>query len=228
VKLDRAQQYAESAISATQALLRNVTLEHLRPEELAQVLGLAAYWDTLGWIDFQKGDLDGAEKYTHAAWLLDQHSDVGDHLGQIYEKKGDKEKAKQSYAMAVAALRPGNDTRAHLAALVGEKGVDETVNRVRPLLAEERTVKLPPLASKEKAEGELFVLFAPGPKVEDVKFIRGSDKLKPYAAQIAAEKYRVEFPDPAPTKLVRRGVLSCDPAQCTFVLLLPEDVHGVN
>jgi tetratricopeptide (TPR) repeat protein len=209
-------------------LLRNVTLEHLRPEELGQVLSLAAFWDTLGWIHFQKGDLDSAEKYVRASWLLDQHSDVADHLGQIYEKKGDKEKARQSYAMAMAALRPKDDTRAHLAAVVGEKNVEQTVNQARPQLAEQRTVKFSALPSKEKAEGEFFVLFAPGPKVEDVKFIRGSEKLKPYATEIAAAKYQVEFPDSAPTKLVRRGTLSCDAAQCSFVLMLPEDVHGVN
>ncbi|MBV9086341.1 MAG: hypothetical protein JOY79_02550, partial [Acidobacteriaceae bacterium] len=189
---------------------------------------LAAYWDTLGWVFFQKGELDAAEKYIHASWLLDQHSEVGDHLGQIYEKKGDKEKATRAYAMAMAAVRPKDDTRAHLDALVGAKNVDGSVKSVRSQLAGERTVKLPALPSKEKAEADFFVLLAPGPKVEDVKFIRGSEKLKPYAAQLATATYAVEFPDSAPTKLVRRGTLSCDPAQCSFVLVLPQDVHGVN
>jgi tetratricopeptide (TPR) repeat protein/transglutaminase-like putative cysteine protease len=228
VKLDRAQQYAESAITATQALLRNATLDHLRPEELTQVLSLAAYWDTLGWVHFQKGDLADAEKYIRASWLLDQHSDVGDHLGQIYEKRGDKEKAASAYAMAIAAIRPKDDTRTHLAALVGAKNVDDTVSRFRPQLAEQRTIKLPPLSTKEKGDADFFVLLAPGPKVEDVRFIRGSQKLKAYSPQLASVEYQVEFPDSAPTKLVRRGVLSCDPSQCLFVLMLPEDVHSVN
>jgi Tetratricopeptide repeat len=177
---------------------------------------------------FQKGDLDSAEKYVRAAWVLDQHSDVGDHLAQIYEKKGDKEKAKNAYAMAMAAVRPSKDTRAHFAALVGEKKVDESVDRARPQLAEERTIKLPAVPSKDKAKADFFVLLGPGSKAEDVKFVRGSKQLKPYAAQLASAKYPAEFPDSAPTKVVRRGVLSCDPAQCQFVLMLPEDVHSVN
>ena len=42
VHLDRAQQYAESAVAATAAALRNAALERLRPEDLASVIGLAA------------------------------------------------------------------------------------------------------------------------------------------------------------------------------------------
>src|SRR3984885_14030230 len=45
--LDRAQQYAESAVSATTAALRNLSLDRLTPQELPLVPSLVAYWDTL-------------------------------------------------------------------------------------------------------------------------------------------------------------------------------------
>ena len=87
--LDRAQQYAESAVSATDAALRNVTLDRLTQQELPLVSSLIAYWDTLGWVHFGEGNYDKAEKYVAAAWGLGHHGEVGDHLGQIYEKRGE-------------------------------------------------------------------------------------------------------------------------------------------
>src|ERR1700688_381000 len=71
--LDRAQQYAESAVSATAAELRNVSLDRLSNKDLPLVKSLIAYWDTLGWVHFGEGDLGKAEKYVAAAWELGHH-----------------------------------------------------------------------------------------------------------------------------------------------------------
>jgi len=84
VQLDKAQQYGESAVTAVATDLRNVELDGLKIEDLQNVSSLAAYWDTLGWVHFQKGNLDAAEKYITAAWFLQQHSEVGYHLGMVY------------------------------------------------------------------------------------------------------------------------------------------------
>jgi len=229
VHLDRAQQYAESAIAATAAALRNVLLDHLRFEDLALVGSLAAYWDTLGWIYFQKGDLKQAEKFINAAWVLDQHSEIGDHLGQIYERRGDKAKAERIYAMALAAERPQPETRPRLAALVGEKQVDAVVEKYRGELARERTLDLGPLV-KEGAEAEFFVALAAGPKVEGARFIRGSEKLKPFSSALMTANIPAVFPDSTPTHVIRRGVLTCPQVAggCAFVLTLPEDVRSVE
>lgn len=227
VRLDRAQQYAESAIAATEAVLRNVSLDRLRPEDLAQVTGLAAYWDTLGWIHFQNGNLEAAEKFIRSAWMLVQHAEIGDHLGQLYEKRGDKQQAARFYTLALSAFRPDPDIRARLAALVGEKNVSSMLAKSGDTLSAERTVTLGPLV-KDKTSAEFFVLFVPGPRVEAAKFVSGDEKLKTFASALVAAHYPVEFPDANPTKLVRRGILSCDDGQCRFVFLSPEDVHSVN
>ena len=75
-------------------------------EDLTNVSSLSSYWDTLGWVHFKKGNLDLAEKYVMAAWLLGQHSEVGDHLGQISEKRGKKEEAIRWYSLAIVGYRP--------------------------------------------------------------------------------------------------------------------------
>jgi tetratricopeptide (TPR) repeat protein len=231
--LDKAQQYAESAVAATAAGLRNVTLEQLSVRDLGLVPSLVAYWDTLGWVYFAKGDLKNAEKYVSAAWLIGEHGEVGDHLGQIYEKRGEREKAIQTYALALQALRPTPETRARLAALVGgEAKIPATTAKYKDELQELRSVNLGD-AAKEDGTAEFFVLFSAfgsGVTVENVKFVSGDEKLKNMTEALRTMKYNVRLPDDTQAKILRRGVLSCTKAtgNCKFVMLLTDDVRSVD
>lgn len=230
--LDRAQQYAESAVAATAARLRNVSLSRLTLDDLQRVSSMAAYWDTLGWVFFQKGDLDRAEKFVEASWLLDFHGEVGDHLAQIYEKRGQKDKAARQYALSQVATRPVPETRDRMAALV-KKDADAFVKEMKAAeqLSMLRTIKLGKLV-KESASAEFFVLLAPGSSgavVEEVKFIRGDEKLRPFTDTLRSARFGAMFPDDTPTKLVRRGILSCGKdSGCSFVLLTPDSVTSLN
>ncbi|MGH9816761.1 MAG: tetratricopeptide repeat protein [Candidatus Acidiferrales bacterium] len=227
--MDRAQQYAESAVASTSAHLRNVSLARLARADLARVFALAACWDTLGWVHFQRGQLDKAEKYIEASWRLSYHGEVGDHLAQIWERRGNKQKAAQLYAQALAAVRPNPETRARLAALVSdEKEVEDLVKKAVAQNLLQRTVELD-RDLKESASAEFFVLLSPGPVVEDVKFISGDERLRSFAVKLRAAKFVAPFPEDTPTKIIRRGTLRCGKeAGCTFVLALPEDVTSVN
>jgi tetratricopeptide (TPR) repeat protein len=232
--LDRAQQYAESAVSATTAALRNVTLDRLTPQELPLVSSLIAYWDTLGWVYFGEGNLDQAEKYVAAAWGLGHHGEVGDHLGQIYEKRGDKNLALRTYALSLSALRPDPETRGRLASLTGgDAKVDATVAKYKEDLQQLRTIDLGKVA-KETGSADFFVLLSRGKgsaaTVEAVKFASGDEKLKVFTDALRTAEYRVTFPDDTPVKILRRGILSCSTATgtCTFVLMLPDDVRTVD
>jgi Flp pilus assembly protein TadD len=232
--LDRAQQYAESAVSATAAALRNVALDRLTPQELPLVPSLIAYWDTLGWVHFVEGDLDGAEKYISAAWGLGHHGEVGDHLGQIYEKRGEKDRALKTYALSMNGLRPEPETRGRLAALSGgEAKVDATVAKYKEDLQQSRTVDLGKVA-KETGNADFFVLLSGGAgsvaKVEGVKFVSGDEKLKVFTEALKTADYHLKFPDGTPVKILRRGVLSCTTSsgKCEFVLILPDDVRTVD
>jgi tetratricopeptide (TPR) repeat protein/transglutaminase-like putative cysteine protease len=232
VNLDRAQQYAESAVAADAAELRNIVLERLKPREFFLVTSLANYWDTLGWVYFQRGDLVRAERFVEAAWRLDFHGEVGDHLGQIYEKLGRIQEAKLTYAMALAATRSVPETRARLEKLAGGPAQASVLaNRAGDQLSRLREYDvgrlLPP---KVSGMAEFFVLLGPGPGVEAVKFIGGSDSLRGAGEKLRALDYGRVFPDDAPTKLVRRGVVSCAEGDqnCLFTLVPVGLVTSVN
>jgi tetratricopeptide (TPR) repeat protein len=229
--LDRAQQYAESAVAATAAALRNVSLDQLNERDLGLVSSLAAYWDTLGWVYFGRGDLEKAQKYISAAWALGQHADEGDHLGQIYEKQGRKDDAIRAYALALSAVRPDPAIRGRLAALVGSDAkVDAAVAKHKDELQQARTIKLGKFSQVGSAD--FFVLLGrsgSGVTVEGTKFISGDDKLKGLGEVVRTAKYDLTFPDDTPAKVLRRGTASCSTTgECTFVMVVPDDVHSVD
>jgi hypothetical protein len=182
-------------------------------------------------VQFAEGNLDIAEKYVAAAWQLGQHGEVGDHLGQIYEKRGEKEKAVHTYALAMNGLRPVPETRGRLAKLLGgDDKVDASVAQYRDELQRLRTFAL---GKQHQAAGnaDFFVLVAPGnghPVVDGVKLISGDDKLRSLDDVIRHVPFKTAFPDETPTKILRRGVVSCTPSECTLVLMLPDDVRTVD
>jgi tetratricopeptide (TPR) repeat protein/transglutaminase-like putative cysteine protease len=232
VELDRAQHYAESAVAATNANLRNVQLSHLSLDDLTQVTLLGVYWDTLGWVHFKAGDLDRAERFVRAAWMLNQQGEAGDHLARIFEKRGEKQEAIRLYAEAIAAPRSDPETRARLTLLLGENtNNDELVDRARPSLSKSRTFDAGKLLA-EKAEADFFIMLAPGTKsasVEAVKFISGSPDLRPLAEKLRTLDFGPVFPDALPSKIVRRGTLTCTTAgTCAFTLAPPETVRSLN
>jgi tetratricopeptide (TPR) repeat protein len=227
--LDDAQKYAESAVKATEESLKNVNLSHLTQNDFAQVSNLAAYWDTLGWVYFHRGDIQTADKYIRAAWLLSEDGASGDHLAQIYDKLGQKDRAIHAYALAMAAPHALPETRARLILLLGGNAqLDELVAKARDELAETRTLSLKNL-SKEDASAD-FLLLVSSKGVEAVRFASGTESLRPLADRLRAMHYDTAFPDTSPAKLVRRGTLSCSAAtgDCKFTLILPEDARTVN
>jgi tetratricopeptide (TPR) repeat protein/transglutaminase-like putative cysteine protease len=231
--LDRAQQYAESAVSATTAALRNVSLDRLTPQELPLVPALIAYWDTLGWVYFNEGNFEKAEKYVAAAWGLGQHGEVGDHLGQIYEKEGKKDRALSTYELSLAGLRPAPETPERIAALLKSDTKRKDVSKnAKDELQTLRTIDLG--KAKETGTAEFFVLLSGGggapAKTEGVRFVSGDEKLKIFADALHTAEYHLTFPDDNPVKILRRGILSCSTAtgNCAFVLMLPDDVRTVD
>ena len=236
VQLDKAVQYAESAVASMANSLRNVEVGNLTMDDLRNVSSLAAYWDTLGWVYFRKGDLDAAEKYLKAAWLLQQHSEVGHHVGAVAEKRGNKQEAIRLYAQGAVADYVRPEARESLLKLTTQDSVEKLLETARKELPSYNKFDLGQLVPnlKEPAEAEFFVVIAPdasrNAQVVDVKFIKGADSLKGFASQLKSVKYSLVFPDASPTKIVRRGALIClpKPGPCTFTLVSPDLITSVD
>ena len=230
VQLDRAQQYAESAVTEIAAQLRNVDPDHLKLEDYGRVSEISSYWDTLGWVHFAKGDMQQAEKYVAAAWQLNHYGECGDHLAQIYEKTGRADKAAQMYAMALQTKHSYPEAREHLTALLKDKKkVDTALKQADQELASLTDINVGSVGP-DKMQGNIALVFSPGPKVDAVKLLSGSsdDKLREAVKKLSAENYGVQFPDNTPTKLVRRGTVSCKTTGCVLELMSPEMVTSAE
>lgn len=232
--LDVARRYAESAVSSTATTLRNFTLDQLDPRNLGTTNLLSSSWDTLGWVEFAEGNLDKAQKYLLAAWQLTQGTATADHLGQIYEKQGQKEQAIHFYGLAMNARRPEPETRSRLTTLAGGNDkADAIIEKNRDGLIAQRTIKLPN-SSKQDGKAEIFLLLANAANsemsVNDVKFVNGDEKLKVLADALRSVRCGQTVPDDTAVRVVRRGTLSCNTteADCTLLLALPSDVHSVD
>jgi len=238
VNLPKALEYAQHAVDAQEMESHDVELSNLLPEDLACTLRIGVFWDTLGWVHFRLGHLDQAESYLHAAWLLSQGAVEADHLGQVYEQQKKTEKAIHMYRLALAtpeAHDPGgswDDTRHRLEQLTGAKAPtamdllrgDPNGNELSGL----RTVKLKRLVPGS-AEAEFFLLFGPGPKVEDLHFISGSNQIRSARRALTDANFHVTFPEHSSARLVRRGILMCSSdSGCQAVLFTPNSVKSVK
>ena len=237
LQLDKALQYAQSAVATTASNLRNADLNQLSLDELNSVESLGAYWDTLGWVYYQKGDLDSAEKYIRSAWRLNGHGEVADHLAQIEAKRGNKDQAEKLYAEAIAAPNSVPETRGRLAALLGvdekDKKIDDLVSAARAQIESGNEIAADSIM-KQEGSAVFFLVVAPTHDghgvVEAAKFYKGPDDLRQATDRLRGLDLGPVFPDNTPTKLIRSGTLAChaSPASCTLRLTLPEDVRTVN
>src|SRR5208282_1412314 len=213
---------AESAIAATGADLRNLTLDRLTPRDLDRVSSLARAWDTLGWVCFLRGDRKRAERFVEAAWVLSVRGEAGDHLAQIYEKLGRTEEAERTYALALAAAHPVPEARGRLEKLAGDTAEAETrMERARTDISRLREYDAGRLLPAEASgTAEFLVLIGPGSHAEGAKFLSGDASLRGAGEKLRALDYGRMFPDDSPVKLVRRGTLACAAGarSCTFTL----------
>ena len=229
-ELVRALRYAESAVSATTAASRNLSVEKVSARDLGLVTSLAAQWDTLGWVHFMNGDAARAEPFVRASWLLSGHAEVGDHLGQIYEKQGRRDEAATMYALALNAERPQDETRDRLSSLAGKDKVDGIVRARMDDFAQRETLSLG-IQSPGEAAAEFFVVFGKG-GVDGVRFVTGDERLKALADALEKMPVANLFPDDGPAKIVRRGTMTCTAASggkaaaCTFRTVPVDDAKA--
>ena len=231
VALGRAKGYAQSAVDTAEKSLSNVDLRHLSNSTFTATNALAAFWDTLGWVDFQQGKLDEAEPLISAAWRLNQTGDSANHLAQIYIARGQKDLAIGALAESLAAAGATASTQEQLKKLLGAQGtnaaIDLRVKRAKAELIRERTIALGKANAAGKAEYLAVVAAGPnGPSVREAKFIAGDDKLAALAERLRSATFPAILPHGTRARIVLRGIATCSmqSAKCTFVFDRPRDV----
>jgi Tfp pilus assembly protein PilF len=239
-RLDDGLRYAQEAVREEEDASRKVELSKLAVDDLRHTLTLGAYWDTLGWVHYRLGNLKLAAGYLYAAWTVQQIPVVGFHLAQVYEKQQRIQDAAHMYRLVVNQQVQGAGEQSQAVAESRQRlehlKVPASSSRIAPFpgnlagaeSSQDRTISLPKLVS-EHASAEFFLLFAPGPKVDDTKFITGSDHLRSAGKALSQAHFKVAFPENSSGRLVRRGILACYPITgCTFVLLPAETVRSVE
>lgn len=231
--LDEARTYVESAIASVESQLRDLSIDSASTADGHLAMALAAYWDTLGWVAFQEGKIQEAEKYVDGAWQISTGTDIGDHLGQIYEAEGRKSEAAEMFALQLMKNKQLSETRTRLVALVGNnEKADKEVERAKTV--QSRLLKVKNVAGID-GTADFWVMLVPTgrasvlasgtdntldagteSKVSETKFIAGDEALRAEGIELGGLKSGVKFVDATDFKILRRVWVICtkDAAEC--------------
>jgi hypothetical protein len=225
VRLDAAERFARNALVAVTKELDGVALEQLRRSHLEAMRFLPLYWDTLGWIYLQTGQLAEAERWLGAAWLLGQEAVIGEHLGLVREKLGNRQRAIDAYAQARAVDTERPASRAALERLVGAANVESSIRNASKTQLEQRSVQIPLLVDGSAA-GEVTLIADRTGRITSVRLEKGSDRLRAAVVRLKGLSTGVAAPDEQSIQFVRQANIVCGPQiGCVMYLLRPVDVR---
>jgi tetratricopeptide (TPR) repeat protein len=233
VHLSEALEYSSRAISSLSSKSMDISPDEAEPSDFALMVHLAANWDTFGWIKFRQEDFPAAEKFLEAAWQLMQSAEIGEHLVEVYEKRGKKEKAAAVCNMARTTVFGG---------ALRDRLADE-MDRLRPFLkgpisqtsragapdgamalSDMRTSHIPfhTKLQGDSRSANFVISIINGSRVDNVIFVSGAEELRNAIASIAAAKFSQPSPDETPVRILRKAILSCSiyTKDC-FLVLMP-------
>jgi len=202
--------------------------DRLGPSAFSSMRLVALAWSRIGWSKFLRGESLDAMQFLNSAWLLSQSGTVANRLGQVLEKQGQREKAHQMFAFAVAA--GGSviaDSRERLSKISSSAGSKEKeASQAASDLIQSRTVKLGPITPKA-ASARFNLVFDSSPRPERAEFVDGDESLRSASVQLREKDFPVKFPDVSSVKIVRRAQLTCSASGCG-IELLPIDAPQPN
>jgi tetratricopeptide (TPR) repeat protein len=200
--------------------------EKLVPSAFSAMNLVALAWARIGWAKFLQNELLESMQYLNSAWMLSQSGAVGNRLGRVFEKEGQRDKARHMFALAAAAGGPeGKASRERLLKLsVMPDAADKEIAQVGVELLQMRTIQLPPLATSN-ASAQFGLLFDNSNMPERAEFLDGDAALRGAGDKLQEKVYPVKFPDVSSVKIVRRGTLTCTSSGCSMVL---EPVQGLQ
>ena len=181
---------------------------------------VALSWARMGWAKFRQGEILDGMQFLNSSWMLSQSGSVGNRLARVLQKEGQADKARHMFALAAAAGGDDSESsRKELLKLVASPdAAQKEIDSAQLELLVMRTVKLPPVASKD-ASAQFDMIFDSSTKPERVEFTSGDETLRSAAEQLRSNDYPIRFPEISSVKIVRRVNVSCDKGTCTAVLL---------
>jgi tetratricopeptide (TPR) repeat protein len=200
--------------------------DRLGPSAFSAMNLVALAWARIGWAKYLQGETLEALQFLNSSWLLTQSGTVANRLARLLEKEGQRDQARRTYALAVAA--GGADVEASRQA-VGNLSADpsaagQEIAQVPGELLRMRTVQLPAITAAT-ASARFALVFDGSSQPERAEFIDGDAALKDAGRQLQQKDYPVKFPDVSSVKIVRHATLSCSSSKCAVVLLPPEAMN---
>jgi tetratricopeptide (TPR) repeat protein/transglutaminase-like putative cysteine protease len=225
--LDLADTWSTRAVHAVELELNQARLP-FQSQIMFYTNQIAAFWDTLGWIKFQKHDLAAAHKYLFASAQLASDPTVSSHLGRVYEAQNQTDDAIEAYAEALA-LKPAtrgmsDDEKEAQKSLTtflgGDVLIENRVKAARAAMADRRSVSIPN-SGELIGISEYMLIVGPGSELADVMPFTSDDPLATITSMVRAAAVPQSFPDDVIQKLPRMGTLSCPSAErpCTLTLM---------
>jgi hypothetical protein len=201
--------------------------DRLTPSAFSAMNLVALAWSRIGWARFLQGETLDAIQFLNSAWLLSQSGVVADRLGRVYEKEGQKGKARHFYALATAAGGPdAQSAREQVTRLSsGRDAAVQEIAQASAELLEMRTVKMP-ASTGNPGSAQFALVFETSSKPSRAEFLDGDGDLRSAADKIREKEFLVRFPDVSSIKIVRHAKLSCAQAGCSVVLQPVENLPG--
>jgi tetratricopeptide (TPR) repeat protein len=227
--LPLAETSAHRAVETLEAESAGTAIEGANTATFRRVNLLLASWDTLGWVYFAEGKDALAERYVLASWRSSAHAEVGLHMGEILEKKGDARGAMRVYEMALSQIRSSNatpvSTELH-ARVDGLKKKGVAVQDAHPdrALQKQRTFHVP-RPTGLKGSG-MFLMQVSATKTEHVAMLSGDEGLRELSDAVRRLDLGLTMPKESQALLLRSAVLFCSTeVTCEFVLTPPESAN---
>jgi hypothetical protein len=201
--------------------------DRLTPSVFSAMSLVALAWSRIGWAKCLQGELLDAIQFLNSAWVLSQSGVVADRLGRVYEKEGQKEKARHFYALAAAAGGPDAQSAREQATRLSTSAdaAAQEIAQASGELLEMRTVKMP-ASTGNPGTAQFALIFETSSKPSRAEFLDGDGALRSAADKIREKEFLVRFPDVSSIKIVRYAQLSCTKAGCSVVLQPVENLQG--
>lgn len=219
---ERALEFARSAVAAMTKTVNAATLTGDRRTQLRDLRSLAAYWDTLGWIQFKRGEAAAALPYIRAAFQLNPVAEIGDHLGIVYEHLGRRQDALDAYRTVLTLRKPGTTAAARLKALTGSGFVLERERTAgQAAMMKNRVVPLEPIVNGHLAL-KVMLLFN-GDVIQEARLQEQFPEESTVRSRIVGLRVPFTSPDEALRTWVATGVVACTAETgCNLVLFGPD------